>query len=253
MTRNVADDASNPDKVTPVSADRLLIIDSETAPNSLKEIRHDNFAAWFNSLIGSLSNKTINFASNTIQATLAQLNAAITDADVASLNGAETLASKTLTTPTIGSFVNAGHNHLDAAGGGTPPVNTWSVTWGGLTVGNGTLTARYTQIGKLVMFHCTFVFGTTSSVAVGAITFELPVAPQSWANNMPIGVARFKDTAAGVAQQGVVQLQASGSTCVLIVFDSSATYAGATVVTNALPFTWGTGDDFEFSGYYIAS
>lgn len=32
---------------------------------------------------------------------------------------AQTLTNKTLTTPTIGSFTNAGHTHLNAAGGGT--------------------------------------------------------------------------------------------------------------------------------------
>jgi len=35
------------------------------------------------------------------------------------LGSAQTLASKTLTTPTIGSFTNATHTHQDAAGGGT--------------------------------------------------------------------------------------------------------------------------------------
>ena len=35
------------------------------------------------------------------------------------LNATQTLASKTLTTPIIGSFTNATHNHQDAAGGGT--------------------------------------------------------------------------------------------------------------------------------------
>lgn len=49
----------------------------------------------------TLSNKTINFADNTINMTLARLNTAIFDADVASLTGAETLTNKTLTTPVI--------------------------------------------------------------------------------------------------------------------------------------------------------
>lgn len=35
--RNVADDASNPNKATPVMADRVMIIDSEVNPNALKE------------------------------------------------------------------------------------------------------------------------------------------------------------------------------------------------------------------------
>jgi hypothetical protein len=37
----------------------------------------------------------------------------------ATLTGAETLTNKTLTTPTIASFANAAHSHLNAAGGGT--------------------------------------------------------------------------------------------------------------------------------------
>lgn len=50
--------------------------------------------------------------------TVAELNAILSDGDVATIDGTETLANKTLTTPTIGSFVNAGHNHQNAAGGG---------------------------------------------------------------------------------------------------------------------------------------
>jgi len=38
MTRNVADDASNPNKSALVAADKFMIIDTETNPNSLKEI-----------------------------------------------------------------------------------------------------------------------------------------------------------------------------------------------------------------------
>jgi hypothetical protein len=49
----------------------------------------------------TLTNKSISFGSNTVTSTLAQLNTAISDADVASLAGTETLTNKTLTTPTI--------------------------------------------------------------------------------------------------------------------------------------------------------
>jgi hypothetical protein len=49
----------------------------------------------------TLTNKSISLGSNTVTSTLAQLNSAVSDADVASLAGTETLTNKTLTTPTI--------------------------------------------------------------------------------------------------------------------------------------------------------
>ena len=49
----------------------------------------------------TLSNKSISLGSNTITSTLAQLNTAVSDADVASLAGTETLTNKTLTSPAV--------------------------------------------------------------------------------------------------------------------------------------------------------
>ena len=49
----------------------------------------------------TFSNKSISLGSNTVTSTLAELNTAISDADVATLAGTETLTNKTLTTPTI--------------------------------------------------------------------------------------------------------------------------------------------------------
>ena len=49
----------------------------------------------------TLTNKSISLATNTVTSTLAQLNTAISDADVASLAGTETLTNKTLTSPTL--------------------------------------------------------------------------------------------------------------------------------------------------------
>mgnify|MGYP000927277476 CR=1 FL=1 len=49
----------------------------------------------------TLTNKTLNLASNTLTATVAQLNAAVSDGDVATLAGAETLTNKTLTSPVV--------------------------------------------------------------------------------------------------------------------------------------------------------
>ncbi len=252
--RNVSNDGSNPDKVTPVGADRVVMIDSETAPNSLKEITFTNFGAWWASLTATLTNKTLSLASNVLTGTLAQLNAAITDADVASLAGAESLTNKTLVTPTIASFLNAAHNHADAAGGGliSVPVQDWTPTFTGFTLGNGVLVAKYAQVGKLVAFHLSLVMGTTSVVS-GSLLFSVPVTPLTFTVNMPIGVARFKDATGGNAQQGATQIQVGSSNCAMLALDSSGTYATATVVNATIPFTWAVSDDLEVSGVYLAA
>lgn len=48
----------------------------------------------------------------------------VADDTFAMLNATQTLAAKTLTTPTIASFTNATHNHQDATGGGTLTHNS---------------------------------------------------------------------------------------------------------------------------------
>lgn len=60
----------------------------------------------------TLTNKSISLSTNTVTGTLAQFNTAVSDADLASLAGAETLSNKTLTAP---KFASAGE--IDDANG----------------------------------------------------------------------------------------------------------------------------------------
>jgi len=83
----------------------------------------------------------------------------------ATIDGSQTLTNKTLTTPTIGSFANAGHNHTNAVGGGqldpttaltstgTPSSstflrgdNTWSTPVVGGDVSSNTATSVDSEI-----------------------------------------------------------------------------------------------------------
>ena len=84
------------DSITVLSASTngyVLITDSSTTSG----------LTWANSAASTqtLTNKSISLATNTITSTLAQLNTAVSDADVASLAGSETLTNKTLTTPVL--------------------------------------------------------------------------------------------------------------------------------------------------------
>lgn len=65
--------------------------------------------------VQTLTNKTITLGSNTVTGTIAQFNTALTDADFATLAGAETLSNKTLTAPKfadLGFIADANGNEL---------------------------------------------------------------------------------------------------------------------------------------------
>lgn len=67
---------------------------------------------------------------------------------VANLDEAQTLANKTLTTPTIASFANAAHNHTNAAGGGQLSLSAFSSTTGsGAVVGATSPTLTTPNLG----------------------------------------------------------------------------------------------------------
>tara|TARA_R100000049_G_C1937592_1_gene81510 strand:- start:294 stop:1505 length:1212 start_codon:yes stop_codon:yes gene_type:complete len=65
-----------------------------------------------------------------------------TTGTLATLAGAETFANKTLTTPTIGSFTNATHDHSNAAGGGQITDSALSSAVGITKGGSGQITAQ---------------------------------------------------------------------------------------------------------------
>lgn len=126
---------------------------------------------------------------------------------------------------------------------------TWTPTIGNLTLGNGTLTCKYKQIGKTVHFHISFVFGSTSSIT-GASNFSLPVEPTNtrWSvmgKILDVGVALY---------QGYGQIDYGTYTYLEVrVSNASGTYVGATSISSTVPMTWGTGDIFGFYGTYEAA
>jgi hypothetical protein len=77
----------------------------------------------------TLTNKSISLGSNTITSTLSQLNSAVSDADVASIAGAETLTNKTLTSPVINTptgitKTDVGLANVDNTSDANKPVST---------------------------------------------------------------------------------------------------------------------------------
>lgn len=121
---------------------------------------------------------------------------------------------------------------------------TYTPTFANFTLGNGTVTAKYIQQGKMVTVSLFVTLGSTSSVsATGGIQFSLPVAYAS--------TARFTGTARmAVGSTFVGSLIASGSNAIIYVNNASATYETVTLTTNAIPGTWTTGHTFLAQATY---
>jgi hypothetical protein len=87
----------------------------------------------------TLTTKTIALGSNTVSGTLAQFNTAVTDADLVSIAGTETLTNKTLTSPVVtGGSIN--NTPIGATTASTGAFSTLSAT-GVTTVQAGTVSA----------------------------------------------------------------------------------------------------------------
>jgi hypothetical protein len=122
---------------------------------------------------------------------------------------------------------------------------TWSPTINGITIGNGTTIARYQKIGKILNFYFRFTFGSTSSISGAFVNFSLPITP-SQANHIFQGIIYD----AGVAAYPVFAEYAGSAMVEVRVMSASGTYVGGLNFSSTVPMTWGTNDNFVFSGSY---
>lgn len=122
---------------------------------------------------------------------------------------------------------------------------------GGFSLGNGTLTGRYKQLGKTVFFHLKFIYGSTSSAGSGHWNFSLPVTAYDINFNF---IASILDN--GIAwYSGIGNGNYTGSTTSFAVITPSTNSSLTTwvAVDNGIPFSWGTGDNITISGSYEAA
>ena len=135
---------------------------------------------------------------------------------------------------------------LDALSG---VPSDWAPTLTNLTQGAGSLTAKYTRVGKVVDWYFRFVYGAFSAVGTDP-TWTLPATPASFYpvneafGNFP-GQARLVD-ASGASRQG--NLHHPASTTVSVTFwNATPTIAQVTATT---PWTWTTGDSLTAWGRF---
>lgn len=130
---------------------------------------------------------------------------------------------------------------------------SWTPTPTNFTVGNGTLTGKYAQVGKTVHFKLDFVLGTTSSVS-GSMGFSPPVTAAALVgvSGAPvIGTALFLDF--GTASFSGYCMLSSTTLITVRAINTAGTYGVNTATSSTVPMTWTNTDELHCSGTYEAA
>ena len=131
---------------------------------------------------------------------------------------------------------------------------SWTPSWTNLSVGNGTVTAKYRQIGKLVTCRLKIVFGSTTSIS-GDVDFSLPVTRATYpsvAGITNIGLLSMYDSSATTTYTGVLNTPTT-TTSKLRAFSVSGSYIVVAVLSSTVPFTWTTSDEIAATFSYEAA
>lgn len=107
-----------------------------------------------------------------------------------------------------------------------------------MTLGNGTIIARYQKIGRLVTVKFSFTMGSTSAMGTSP-RFSLPFAaqPAAYPDYHILGLAQMTDVTTNL-WMGFTQYHVVSGMVNMRVTSASGTYVGFTDITATVPFTW---------------
>lgn len=267
MTRDVTDPAVNDDKTTPVNADKLMIIDTETNPDSLKEITLTNLKVFLKTYNDSLYRNWIEVTDTWTYASASTITIP-TDGTTTYRVGMKirlkqgagykyyyghTVAATLLTVAVNTDYVVANAAITDVAYSfastpyGFPSEFNFAAAPTNLTQTSGTLTAKYSLIGHYLAIRFHFVFGASSAIA-GSVTMATPFVIGTYAGSTvraPVGTVTYLDASPAGTYLGNVVVNAA-DTLLLQVITASGTYATVGAISSTIPFTWTTSDEMDF-------
>lgn len=118
----------------------------------------------------------------------------------------------------------------------------YTPTLTGITLGNGTLTAKYLQAGKLFIGRVKFVAGATTTYSAANLSFTLPAAFNTALNGTDVLGAGQVNNGSGATRR-LVTVAPTGTAAAVLA------YEGGTV-TNSAPFAFGTSSQIAFEFTY---
>lgn len=127
---------------------------------------------------------------------------------------------------------------------------SWTPSYTNITVGNGTVVAKYVQIGKSVLARYSLTLGTTSSVGTDP-TVSLPVTANSGYVAGDIMGQFYAEDTGGYIYDGFLWF-ATTTTATLKMKDP-ASYVRNLSITSSVPFIWGNTDKIHLSFQFEAA
>ena len=129
------------------------------------------------------------------------------------------------------------------------PWQTWTPTYTRMTIGNGTVTARYQQIGKTVNFFWRLVWGSTTSV----VNYPVVSAPVTALSSAQYGVgnAILWDVSVKL-YHGFVQMT-GGNGLYISSGNTGGTWLEEGIIDSGSPAPWTTNDQWTITGTYEAA
>lgn len=137
-----------------------------------------------------------------------------------------------------------------------PMIFTWE-PWvnpvdSGITIGNGTLVAKYFKIGSQVNFFFQFILGSTSAVTGDVLlTPPVPFSSSFAMGRQPLGNSSLVD-AGTTARSGECHVEHLGTNSRMRVtyYTVSSSFIGPGAISSTMPFTWTINDSLLAIGSY---
>ena len=128
----------------------------------------------------------------------------------------------------------------------------WTPTYTNLTVGDGTVIARYVQVGKIVHVYWHFTLGSTSAMGTGPrISMPVTETTNIKVSNQTLGTVWILDS--GTTNHLGQLRHRDTSTFEPLVTNAAATYVTAAALSATIPMTWTTSDTLSFQSTYEAA
>lgn len=126
------------------------------------------------------------------------------------------------------------------------PWQSWTPTWGGITLGSGTSTGRYKRVNGDVEIEARLTLSSTTMTGPMTLTPPINAADAAAFDNLKVIYSDASLSAASIGHAA----GASTSSIALYAINSAGTYVTTAAISTTVPFTWANSDIVYVHGRY---